>query len=530
MESRTQTSLEASEVPHLRLEPPSSTELVRSDSNTSTVVGSTVGERWKNQSMSSAASNSTLAIPPTIYTVAKQDNSDIDVEKQEQSIDDWTEIATQELAQKRHGSIFRNIRYRIMSMYRRLFTVIFLINLIIAICLADKKMGTIDRIANACLGNLAAAVLIRQENFINYLFRGFASVPTSWPLWIRRHCAKIYALGGIHSGCALFSVIWLVWLTGSITKNFIHEHMISKWTLALDWAILILLIMQTASAYPIFRAKFHNNFEMTHRFAGWASVILVWGLIVSLLHDLHPEMPLGRVLVVTPAFWFLVVITICIIYPWLHLRKLAVETVVLSSHVCRIYIKDRSYVKPYPGSFVRLSSRPLFEWHSFAAIAEPGCRQGDYSVVVSKAGDWTSHIIANPPKEMWFRGVPTCGVLHVAKLFRKIVLIGTGSGIGPCLAVLKAREVEARVLWSTRSPRKTFGDTVVEDVLAADPKAVIYDTVKGGRPDIVKMAYSMYIDSEAEAVIIISNPKLTYQVVYGLESRGVPAFGAIWDS
>jgi ferredoxin-NADP reductase len=123
-----------------------------------------------------------------------------------------------------------------------------------------------------------------------------------------------------------------------------------------------------------------------------------------------------------------------------------------------------------------------------------------------------------------------CGVLHVAKLFQKIVLIGTGSGIGPCLAVLKAHEVEARVLWSTRSPRKTFGDAIVEDVLAADEKAVIYDTDKGSRPDIVKMAYSMYIDSEAEAVIIISNPKLTYEVVYGLESRGVPAFGAIWDS
>ena len=34
----------------------------------------------------------------------------------------------------------------------------------------------------------------------------------------------------------------------------------------------------------------------------------------------------------------------------------------------------------------------------------------------------------------------------------------------------------------------------------------------------------------AEAVICISNKKLTWQVVHGLERRGIPAFGAIWDS
>lgn len=123
-----------------------------------------------------------------------------------------------------------------------------------------------------------------------------------------------------------------------------------------------------------------------------------------------------------------------------------------------------------------------------------------------------------------------CGVLHVSKLFRKIVLIATGSGIGPCLAVLRSGEVPCRVLWSTRSPRKTFGDGLVGDVLKADKDAVIYDTASGSRPDVVKMAYSMYRESKAEAVVIISNPSLTYKVVYGLESRGVPAFGAIWDS
>ena len=47
---------------------------------------------------------------------------------------------------------------------------------------------------------------------------------------------------------------------------------------------------------------------------------------------------------------------------------------------------------------------------------------------------------------------------------------------------------------------------------------------------MVKLAYKMYKDFDAEAVCIISNERLTRKVVYGLMSRGVPTFGAIWDS
>ena len=35
---------------------------------------------------------------------------------------------------------------------------------------------------------------------------------------------------------------------------------------------------------------------------------------------------------------------------------------------------------------------------------------------------------------------------------------------------------------------------------------------------------------DAEAVCVISNQKLTRKIVYGMMSRGIPAFGAIWDS
>ena len=56
------------------------------------------------------------------------------------------------------------------------------------------------------------------------------------------------------------------------------------------------------------------------------------------------------------------------------------------------------------------------------------------------------------------------------------------------------------------------------------------DTREHGKPDMVKLTYRLVKEFNAEAVIIISNQPLTEKVVYGMVSRGIPAFGAIWDS
>lgn len=63
-----------------------------------------------------------------------------------------------------------------------------------------------------------------------------------------------------------------------------------------------------------------------------------------------------------------------------------------------------------------------------------------------------------------------------------------------------------------------------------DPDAVIHNTRTQGKPDLVAIAYKLYKESGAEAVCIISNQKFTQKVVYAMEARGIPAFGAIWDS
>lgn len=189
------------------------------------------------------------------------------------------------------------------------------------------------------------------------------------------------------------------------------------------------------------------------------------------------------------------------------------------------------------------------EWHGFATISEPG-KKG-YSLVVSRAGDWTSKMIEEPPKELWVRGVPCYGVLRITPLFRRVVFVATGSGIGPCAPCILEQRVPIRLLWTSPNVRQTFGNKFVDAILAASPGAVIYgasslcgsasrrwamltpwytDTRKHGKPDMVKLTYRMVKEFNAEAVCIISNQKLTQKVVYGMTSRGIPAFGAIWDS
>jgi predicted ferric reductase len=112
------------------------------------------------------------------------------------------------------------------------------------------------------------------------------------------------------------------------------------------------------------------------------------------------------------------------------------------------------------------------EWHSFATITEHG-KKG-FSVVVSRAGDWTTKMISNPPTHIWKRGVPTYGVMNVSTIFNRVVLVATGSGIGPIAPALFRGTAPARLLWTAPNVRETFGDKLVNQIIEVNPEAVIW--------------------------------------------------------
>ena len=47
---------------------------------------------------------------------------------------------------------------------------------------------------------------------------------------------------------------------------------------------------------------------------------------------------------------------------------------------------------------------------------------------------------------------------------------------------------------------------------------------------MVGLTWQLLMESQAEAVFVVSNPKVTKMVVYAMESRGVAAYGPIFDS
>ena len=151
-------------------------------------------------------------------------------------------------------------------------------------------------------------------------------------------------------------------------------------------------------------------------------------------------------------------------------------------------------------------------------------------MVVSRAGGWTGKFIDDPPAHVWVRGIPTAGVANAKRLFNRVLYVTTGSGIGPALGHLLTDTQGARLVWITRNPRATFGDGLVDEVIAAQPQAVIWNSDEQGKPDVLALTYEAYVTSEADAVICISNRRVTARIVGELERRGIPAFGPIWDS
>ncbi|KAI0770264.1 nonribosomal peptide synthetase 12 [Fomes fomentarius] len=438
----------------------------------------------------------------------------------------WDGYLDDELPEKTQGHYLRNVRHQIFSLYRRLFGVVFITNMAVFVATLVKGGANAKELGLIVVSNLFCAILMRQDYVINAFFTVACAVPSSWPLAIRRVVARVYHIGGFHSGCAISGLVWLVLFTVQATRELLNRQQTSVATVAITYFILVLLIGIVLFAYPKVRSTHHDAFERTHRFLGWSATALVWCQVILLTNDYcEPGETLGHALVHAPPFWLVMVMTCSIILPWLRLRKVPVRAEVLSKHAVRLYF---DYVTPKPGHFTRISESPLMEWHGFATISEPG--KTGYSLMVSRAGDWTSKMIAVPPTKLWVRGVPCYGVLRISPLFRRVVFVATGSGIGPCAPVLLARRVPIKLLWTSPNVRETFGDKFVDAILDASPGAVIYDTRKHGKPDMVKLTYRLVKEFNAEAVCIISNQKLTQKVVYGMTSRGIPAFGAIWDS
>ncbi|KAH7093794.1 hypothetical protein FB567DRAFT_181139 [Paraphoma chrysanthemicola] len=450
--------------------------------------------------------------------------------------------------------LFRHIRYTLFTVYHRLFTAVFVLNLFGLYILVRQAQSQPQRwtdisntLATLASSNFLLAILMRHDYLINLLYRTAWLVPWSCPLRIRKIMARVYCYGGIHSGAAVAGTMWWTIFIAVLSWTLVRQKTYTLTTILVAWISLALLLAILVLAYPTLRARYHNTFELTHRFLGWASIILFWTQHILLTSTTAPSTRFIHHLIRTPTFWNLVFITALLIYPWLRLRRWTFTAHILSSHAIRLSFPN----EVHRFSCLSISSDPLREWHPFATFPSIHPDQDGGSMVISDAGDWTRKVIRSAHQkhavmnayraetgadtvEMQFyvKSHPKAGVLSLSLLFPRVLILTTGSGIGPALSSLLERpeSQHARLVWSTRSPLKTYGADILALVDKADPHAIVLDTDEMGRPDLLEVAWRVSREERVEAVFVLSNEKVVKWVVGGLERRGVPAYGPIWDS
>jgi hypothetical protein len=436
---------------------------------------------------------------------------------------------------QRHVRILRYLRYSIFTVYRRLVTVVFVLNVIGLLIILHHHhfwgSATItSTIATFASSNFLLAILARQDYLAALLFRTAWLVPWSAPLVVRNMAARVYCYGGIHSGAAIAGTAWWLAFTALTTWDFVRQASPLSVSI-LAWAVLLLLCTIVVLAHPGLRAKHHNTFELTHRLLGWLSVALFWVQVLLVhMHKTSPTRTMGSLLLHDPTFYTLSCLTLLLIYPWLHLRRHTFTPDLLSPHALSL-----AFAFPvHKFSCLSISTSPLCEWHPFATF--PSATGS--SIVVSRAGDWTADLIAraaqSPRKTMafWIKSHPRPGVLSLSLLFPRVLILTTGSGIGPALSSLLERPASqhARLIWCTRTPLATYGQGILDLVHRADADAVVVDSDKLGRPDLLEVCLRVGREERVDAVFVLSNEGVVKWVVGGLEKMGVRAYGPIWDS
>lgn len=453
---------------------------------------------------------------------------------------------------------FAHFRYVLFTVYRRLFTVVFCANLAVFlyVMISDRQLLAL---VNATAVNLVACGLARHPMMVNAIYRVICSIPRTAPLSLRRRCAKAAHYGGVHSGCGTASLVWYIGFVALLSQIYWTNSPISTKTdaefspapIAVAYIILVLLFVMVVVAYPTFRRRMHDYFELTHRFTSWLILALFVALVMIFAHESSgaEQVTLGHFLVTLPAFWLLIAAIVAVAHPWLLLRRVPVKAEPLSSHAVRLSF-DFKPIEFAKG--VQVSKHPLRDWHSFAGFPDPipdgekpvarnargkkpfvkgHGHKRSWSIVVSKAGDWTADTIREPPTHLWKRGSLMRGVGYGLRVFDRIIIVTTGSGIGPCLGFLgdKNRPL-IKVIWQTRNPLQTYGQDVIDLVHKMGPDPIIFDTSRDGRVDMLPVVRQQLKEFKAEAVFVISNPKMTQDIVYEFESQGIPAYGPIFDS
>ncbi|KAL0834260.1 hypothetical protein Bca101_086149 [Brassica carinata] len=399
----------------------------------------------------------------------------------------------------------------LFTVYKRLFVTSLFLN-VLALVLAATGRFTYarNRASLFSLANILVLTLCRSEAFLRLIFYLTVKIlgHSFVPLRIKTAVTSLLqSLGGIHSGCGVSSIAWLVYALVLTLKD---RDNASTAIIAVASAILSLLCLTSLAAFPLVRHLHHNVFERVHRFSGWAALGLVWAFIVLMIsYDPISRSytdNLGSKLIKTQDFWFTLAITIAVVLPWLSVRRVPVDVSSLSGHAS--LIKFRGGVKS--GILGRISPSPLSEWHAFGIISDG---KTSHMMLAGAVGDFTKSLVSKPPTHLWVRTVHFAGLPYLVNLYDK-------------------SKAEVYLIWVAKGLDDNFGSEIVKRIkdYPHQDRIVVHDTAILGRPNVSEMSVKASKKFEAQVVIVTSNPEGSRDVVNACKASGVPAFGPIWDS
>ncbi|XP_019068301.1 adenylate-forming reductase 06235 [Solanum lycopersicum] len=419
----------------------------------------------------------------------------------------------------------------LFTVYKRLFALSFIINMSFLILASTGNFPYARKKAVLfSIGNIFALTLCRSEAFLRVVFwlavncLGWSWIPTRIKTMVT---SLLQSLGGIHSGCAISSIAWLIYaliLTLNDKKNTSPEIVV------VAFAILSLLSLTSLAAFPLIRHLHHNLFERIHRFVGWIALSLLW-IFITLTVSYDPKTKsynnagIGSKLIKQQEFLLTLGITLLIAIPWMTVRRVPVKVTSPSGHAT--IIKFEGGVKA--GILGRISPSPLSEWHAFGIISDG---KDEHMMLAGAVGDFTKTLVSNPPSHLWVRQVHFAGLPYLVNMYNRVLVVATGSGICVFLSfLLQPSAANVCFLWVTKGVEQNFGKEIKE-MLSGHSKeeVIIHDTALLGRPNVSEMSVEAARKWRAEVVIVTSNPQGSRDVVNACKKSGIPAFGPIWDS
>ncbi|CAL3968126.1 unnamed protein product [Diplocarpon coronariae] len=424
----------------------------------------------------------------------------------------------------------RWIRFQLwFNTYRKFFVLVTVLNLVGFIVMALGHFPYAKKHVGALvLGNLLAAIMVRNELFARFLYLVAIYGLRSWaPLWLKYTTVSILQhVGGIHSGCALSAVGWLLY---NIVTIALHHSVQHPSVIATGAITALFMTISILSAIPWVRNTHHNIFERYHRFCGWLGLAATWCFVVlqKLYDTKQGKWRTGAdTLLETQELWFSAAITVFIFLPWATVRRVPVEVEIPSSKVAVLRF-ERGMQQ---GLLGRIGRTSMLEYHAFGIISE-GRKSPYHYMICGVQGDFTKSLVANPPKAMWTRQLKFAGPGHASAMFKRGIRICTGTGLGAALSTC-IQDPNWFLIWIGSNQEKTFGPTIsalIHNNIEPE-RMILWDSKeRGRRPDTMQLLRDTWKSFGAEVIFITSNMQGNDEMMEGCRAEGMHAFGTLWD-